>query len=174
MYQVSSEEHGREEFHRQLLELLPRLWRFARGLTRVDAEADDLVQAACERALTRLDQWRPDSRLDSWMFRILQTIWLNELRGRKVRARHLDSEQVHQAETNGENAEKRLLLIRVEDEVHNLPDNLRVVLLLVCVEGLSYREAAEVLSIPIGTIMSRLARARTMIMERLGNSVHQA
>src|SRR5258708_36663422 len=69
----------------QLLGMLPRLGRFARGLTGSTEDANDLVQAACQRALEREHQWMPGTRLDSWMFRIVRTLWVGELRGRKGR-----------------------------------------------------------------------------------------
>jgi len=156
------------EFRRQLPAILPRLSRFAMALTRDRSETDDLLQAACERALSRIDQWNPETRLDSWMFRIVQTIWWNELRARKVRELHVHREQVWQPKLNYGEADGQLLLVRAEQEIFRLPEPLRVVLLLVCVGELSYREAAEVASIPIGTVMSRLARARLLLMQRLG------
>jgi len=156
------------EFRRQLPAILPRLGRFALALTRAHAEADDVLQAACERAFANLDKWDPDTRLDSWMFRIMQTIWWNELRARKVRERHIDRAWAGPPIVEHAMPEMQLLLVRAEQEIYRLPDELRIVLLLVCVEQLSYREAAEVASIPIGTVMSRLARARLLLMQRLG------
>jgi RNA polymerase sigma-70 factor (ECF subfamily) len=159
-----------QAFRREIAGILPRLSRFALMLTRSRPEADDLTQMACERALNHVGQWNPSTRLDSWMFRILQTVWYNELRSRKVRERHAQEEQATQdVADDGEGlAETRVLLHRVEREINRLPDEQRVLLLLVCVEGLTYREAAEVTSTPIGTVMSRLSRARLTLMERLG------
>src|SRR5215471_7215429 len=134
MDSASSVERARAECRRQLPELLPRLGRFAIGLTRARYDADDLVQAACERALSRSDQWDPETALDSWMFRIVQTIWLNELRARKVRERHADREQADRIATRRESSDARLLLLRTEEEIFRLPDDLRIVLLLVGVE----------------------------------------
>jgi RNA polymerase sigma-70 factor, ECF subfamily len=167
----SSTERAEAEFRRLLPMILPRLNRFALALTRARAEADDVLQAACERAFSHLDKWDPDTRLDSWMFRIMQTIWWNELRARKVRERHIDRARAGQTRVQQAEAEAQLLLVRAEQEIFRLPDELRIVLLLVCVEQLSYREAAEVASIPIGTVMSRLARARLLLMQRLGLTV---
>ena len=143
-------------------------------LTRSRGSADDLVQAACERALSRLDQWNPNSRLDSWLFRIMQTMWLNELRARKVRERHADDETARQSAIHPESPERRLDLIRAEQEILKLPDELRLVLVLACVEGFSYQETADTLAIPLGTVMSRLARARLQLMERLGHQANDA
>ena len=157
------------EFRQELKTLLPRLSRFAMALTRSRADADDLLQASCERALKRLDQWDPNTRLDSWMFRIMQTVWFNEVRAQQVRNRYSRSESFEQEPATGgaEEVEARLLLRRVEQEISALPPDQRALLVLVCVEGLTYREAAEVLSIPIGTVMSRLANARLKLMKRL-------
>ena len=79
-----------EDVRAQLIALLPRLRRFALGLTGSRDDADDLVQAACERALNRLHQWEPDTRLDSWMFRIVKTIWIDQWRSQKARGEHVD------------------------------------------------------------------------------------
>src|SRR6266851_2573683 len=162
---------GDADFRKQLAALLPRLSRFGMTLTRNRHDADDLLQMACERALNRADQWQPNTRLDSWMFRIMQTVWFNELRARKVRQRHAQAEQRQdEAADDGEQrAEARIMLQGVAEAVLELPEELRVVLMLVCVEGLTYREAAETAAIPIGTVMSRLARARLTLMRGLGS-----
>lgn len=159
-------------FAQRLTALLPRLSRFALVLTRNRSEADELTQAACERALSRAGQWQPDTRLDSWMFRIMQTIWLNDLRSRKVREAH--AERAPRTADAGDATERALLarleLGHVAAAVMRLPEELRVVLVLDCVEGLTYREAAEIAAIPIGTVMSRLARARLMLMATIGEA----
>jgi len=160
---------GDADFRKQLAALLPRLSRFGMALTRNRHDADDLLQMACERALNRADQWQPNTRLDGWMFRIMQTVWFNELRSRKVREGHAQAEQCQgEAADDGEQrAEGRIMLQGVAEAVLELPEELRVVLMLVCVEGLTYREAAEAAAIPIGTVMSRLARARLTLMRGL-------
>jgi RNA polymerase sigma-70 factor (ECF subfamily) len=146
----------------EMVALLPRLRRFARGLTGSLADADDLVQTACLRALDRIGQWRPGTRLDSWMFRILQNLWIDQLRER--RGREVAMDPVDLAERSVGDAareqEARIALGEVRREVAKLPPEQRAVLMLVSVEGVSYKEAAEILEIPIGTVMSRLARAR--------------
>jgi len=160
---------SRTELQSQLAWLLPKFAPFALGLTRSRADADDLLQAACERALTRVDQWHPDTRLDGWFYRIMQTVWLNEIRFRKVRQRYQQSERVEvEPADNGERGvESRILLKRVSTEMMSLAPEQQAVLILVCVEGLSYKEAAEVLDVPIGTVMSRLSRARGALSRRL-------
>ncbi len=152
--------------------LLPRLRRFARGLTGSAEDADDLVQAACERAITRLHQWQPGTRLDSWMYRIIQTIRLDQLRAHGVRQRHLEAVQMEQEEhlANGDTEmETNLTLDRVRAAMERLPEEQRAVLMLICVEGYSYREAAEVVGAPIGTVTSRLTRARVALERMLEN-----
>lgn len=147
-----------------LVALQPRLRRFAYGLT---DEADELVQSAYERALTRLDQWRPGSRLDSWMYRIVQTIRINQLRSAKVRATHYAAvDPDTRCGSDGRtDMETQLTLDAVRGFIWSLSEEQRSVVLLVAVEGLSYKDASEVLGIPIGTVTSRLARARMAISE---------
>ena len=158
-----------ETIRREMLALLPRLRRFAYGLTGSIDEGDDLVQATCERAISRIDTWEPGTRLDSWMYRIARNVFLNEMRARKVRREHL--KLVDPKETvvvDGVRAmESRLTFARVRDLVARLPEEQRTVLLLVCVEGLAYKEVAEVLDLPMGTVTSRLARARLALKEVL-------
>lgn len=157
-------------FRRQLAALLPRLARFALALTRNRAEAEDLTQTACERALARAGQWQPGTRLDSWVFRIMQNVWLNEIRARRVRQSHAEQAALgpEAAEIPGDAADARLALDQVSAAMLRLPEELRAVLVLVCVEGFTYRETAEIAAIPIGTVMSRLARARLTLMAMIG------
>jgi len=155
-------------FRKSIGMLLPRLNKFALALTRSRSEMDDLVQATCERALARVLQWDPETRLDSWMFRIMQNIWFNEVRARNVRVRYAEVEQAELiCGANAQVAELHVLLERVKEEMFRLPDEQRLVLKLVYVDGMTYNEAAEAESIPLGTVMSRLARARLTLMQRL-------
>lgn len=152
----------------QLIAVLPRLRRFARGLTGSAVEADDLVQAACERALSRAHQFQEGTRFDSWMFRIVQTIWIDQLRARDTRREEAEDEAMHVGtDEPGRRAEARLALQEVRNALRELPPEQRVALLLVTVDGLSYKEAAEVAEVPVGTIMSRLARARVALQAKL-------
>lgn len=155
-----------------LIALLPRLRRFALGLTRNAAEADDLVQSACEKGIRRINQWEPGTRLDSWMYRIIQTTHIDNLRSRKRRETHL--EVVHDADAmpegvfDGEAAqESKLTFKAVRNAILQLPDEQRVVIMLVCVDGHSYKEAADVLGIPMGTLTSRLGRGRMALTQIL-------
>jgi RNA polymerase sigma-70 factor, ECF subfamily len=152
----------------RLIAMLPRLRRFARGLTGTAAEADDLVQAACERALTRRHQFQEGTRFDSWLFRIVQTIWIDQLRARRVRKEdgEVGEEQLG-SDAPVRRIEARLALAEVRRAIERLPPDQRTVLMLVTVEGLSYREAAAVVGVPVGTIMSRLARARIALQQSL-------
>lgn len=152
-----------------ILATLPRLRRFARGITGNVDEADDLVQAACERALSRSSQWQPGTRLDSWMFRIVQTIHLDRVRSHRRRETILQDVRLGSAEAmDGEAAaHSRHTLTMVRRIVDLLPAEQRVVIMLVCVEGHSYREAADILCVPIGTVTSRLTRGRMAIVRAL-------
>jgi len=155
-------------FSDQLIAVLPRLRRFARGLAGAPADADDLVQAACERALARAYQFEEGTRFDSWMFRIVQTIWIDQLRAREVRKEDGDvAEERLGSDAAVRRIEARLALAEVRQAVQLLPPDQRTVLMLVTVEGLSYKEAAVVADVPVGTIMSRLARARTALQRHL-------
>lgn len=152
----------------QLIAVLPRLRRFARGLTGSAVEADDLVQSACERALSRAHQFQEGTRFDSWMFRIVQTIWIDQLRARDIRREEAEEAGVHVGTDEAvRRAEARLALQEVRTALKRLPPEQRVALLLVTVDGLSYKEAAEIAEVPVGTIMSRLARARVALQAEL-------
>lgn len=149
-------------FRAQLVALLPRLRRFAMGLTADRDEADDLVQAACERALARQHQWRPGSRLDSWLYRIIQTQRIDRHRRNRRLAvvpteREADDWPDHQS---ADRAENQAMLDRTLRALAQLPEEQRLVMTRVVVEGEGYKEVAEALDIPVGTVMSRLARAR--------------
>jgi RNA polymerase sigma-70 factor (ECF subfamily) len=152
-----------------MVEFLPRLRRFAVALTGNLDQADDLVQETCLRALSNVEQWQPGTRLDSWMFRIAQNLWLDRVRAIKVRGERVDVEAAERVagEDGRDVAESRLALKEVVAAMRHLPDEQRVLVALVCVDGLSYREAAEVTKVPIGTVMSRLARARRELHTRL-------
>ena len=165
---VSSRDPASIRFSDQLIAVLPRLRRFARGLAGSVSDADDLVQAACERALARQHQFQEGTRFDSWMFRIVQTIWIDLVRSRDVRKEEGDiPEDRLGSDEPMRRVEARLALAEVRRAVDLLPPDQRTALLLVTVEGLSYKEAAEVVQVPVGTIMSRLARARMALQAQL-------
>jgi RNA polymerase sigma-70 factor (ECF subfamily) len=152
--------------------LLPRLWRFALRLAGDRRDAEDLVQRACERALERQHPLQPGTSMLSWMFSIVHSVWLNELRARQI-CSHGNmrwSEKLVEAvaDTVACNPEMHSLQQQIISSVEKLPDAQRSVMLLMAVEGLTYREAATVLDVPIGTVMSRLVHARLTIGESLG------
>jgi RNA polymerase sigma-70 factor (ECF subfamily) len=156
-----------DEVRAQLGELLPRLRRFARVITRNVQDADDLVQAAVEKALARADQWRSDARLDSWMFGIMKNTWIDEIRARRRRQRVHAPEEAG-ATVGDASAVARDIALSVQAAMARLPDEQRLAVALVLIEGLSYKEAAEALGIPIGTLTSRLARGREALQAMLG------
>ncbi|WP_457091926.1 RNA polymerase sigma factor [Microvirga sp. P5_D2] len=151
----------------ELVALLPRLRRFALVLCRSPSLADDLVQSACERALAHAASWTPGTRLDAWVFRILRNNWIDHLR--RTRTEGMSEDVTVQTEIVGDRGEEpalsKLMLAEVQQCINALPSDQREVLLLVCVEDLAYREAADLLGVPIGTVMSRLARARKRLVE---------
>jgi RNA polymerase sigma-70 factor, ECF subfamily len=153
---------------------MPRLWRFALRLARNTHDAQDLMQQSYLRAIERRHQWQPATSLISWLFAIMYSQWINELRSpQRRRQASFVSTDDFEAEGAPEPAaslsvdpEFALMCKQVVESVGELPEAQRLVMILVAVEGLSYREAADVLDVPIGTVMSRLARARLVIGER--------
>ena len=120
------------------------------------------MQEACLRAFARLDQWQPGTRLDSWMFRIIHNIWIDQKRASKVRGTVIDLDSAPEiAGPDGRDVvERRMTLNRVLEAMDKLPQEHRELIALVSIEGVSYQEAAAILQIPIGTVTSRLVRAR--------------
>jgi len=155
----------RTKMGRDIVALLPRLRRFAAGLTGSVQEGDDVVQTACLRALERHHQWEPGSRLDSWMFRIIRNVWLDRAKSAWSRLVRGEPELLEAMPDRPleRQLEARNELASARTAIAALPQAQREVLLLVTVEGLSYEAAAEVLQIPLGTVMSRLARARVAV-----------
>lgn len=150
----------------ELVDLLPRLRRFARAITRHSADADDLVQLAVERGLMNIGQLQPDSRMDSWMFRIIRNAWIDETRSRGRWNTILAPEEA--GENVGESTtDAQISLLSVQSAMASLPDDQRMAVALVLVEGLSYKEAASVLDVPVGTLTSRLARGREALQAML-------
>ncbi len=155
---------GRDVVTQGLPQLLPRLWRYGLVLSGNRDTAEDLVQATCVRALERSHQFEAGTRLDRWLLTILHSIWLNEVRARKVRLGQglVDADAVlvfdglHHSETN-------IWAGQVLREVQALPEAQRETVFLVYVEGMTYREAASLLDVPVGTVMSRLAAARARL-----------
>lgn len=154
-------------FGPELAALLPRLRRFGRLLTGHAQDADDLVQLALERAWQHQARWEPGTRLDSWVFRIMQNAWIDEIRARQRQARVVvaanDEEGLADVQASGSQADA----LAVRQAVSRLSEDHRAAVALVLVEGLSYKEAADALGVPIGTLTSRLARAREQLQAML-------
>lgn len=161
-----------DRLDREIIALLPRLRRLARALTRDVADADDLVQQTVERALVHRGQWRPGTRLDSWMFRIMKNAWIDEARVRTRRAAVLAPEEAAEGVgADGEaQIEARLEARAVANAMARLPDDQRLAVALVLVEGLSYKEAAEVMEVAQGTLTSRLGRGRAALLADLAGA----
>jgi len=167
---VSSDRaEGRAQMGRDIVTLLPRLRRFAAGLTGTVQDGDDVVQTACLRALERYHQWEPGTRLDSWMFRIIRNLWLDRGKSAWNRLVRSDPDALAEIPDNsiGRDIEARDELACARTAIAALPEAQREVLLLVTVEGLTYEAAADVLGVPLGTVMSRLARARVAVARRV-------
>lgn len=155
-----------EEVRSGLREHLPRLWRYGLVLARRRDVAEDLVQATCMRALERAHQYQSGTRLDRWLLAILHSIWLNEVRAQRIRSGQgfVDAEAVLTVDGAAQ-MDERLLAGDVLRRVGDLPEAQRAAIFLAYVEGMAYREVAEILDIPIGTVMSRLASARARLAE---------
>jgi RNA polymerase sigma-70 factor (ECF subfamily) len=157
-------EASRREVRAGLEPCLARLWRFALVLSGTSDTAEDLVQATCLRAIERADQFVAGTRLDRWLFVILRSIWLNEIRAQKIRegGGFVDAENA--LWINGEKeVETRVLAAEVLIAIGESSEAQRETALLVYGEGYSYAEAASTLGIPIGTVMSRLAAVRSEV-----------
>jgi len=157
-------------FDSELAAVWPRLRRFAHALARDTADADDLAQMAAEKAFRSYNQFHAGTRFDSWIFRICRTVWIDTLRSRSRRA-------VHEAPPEaGENvgqdprpaAEAAIDLAKAMTAMQRLPEDQREVIALILIDGFGYRETAEILDQPIGTISSRLARGRQALLAMLG------
>jgi RNA polymerase sigma-70 factor (ECF subfamily) len=157
-------------FEDQLTALLPRLRRFAHSLSRDAADADDLTQAAIERALRSRDQWQPGTRLDSWTYRIMRNLWIDTARARSRKsAREAPEEEgLSVGEDPRDAMDASVDLQRIMSAMARLPDEQREVVALILIEGFGYREVSEMLGLPIGTVSSRLVRGRTALLAMVG------
>ncbi len=139
----------------------PRLWRYALSLTTKRDWAEDLSQQTCVRAIEKAELFDPNTHLDRWLFRMMHNLWINELRSRKVRtgAGLVPVEDVGLPDEKVK-TEANIYASEVLSAVNALPEAQRACVMLAYVEGYSYQETADVLDIPIGTVMSRLSAAR--------------
>lgn len=153
----------RTGLHRELVGLAPQVRRYAYALTRNPSDADDLLQATLERVLSK--PVPEDAELAKWTYRVCRNVWIDEIRSRKVRREAAPeiASAPDQTVTTEEQVAARMALQRAQDGIDKLPEEQREVLALVAIAGMAYRDAAEALSIPIGTVMSRLARARAAL-----------
>ena len=161
---------SRSELERELRDHWPRLRRFAYALSRNAADADDLVQDVAMRSMASGKQWQSGTRFDLWMFRIARNLWIDTVRARGRREKYLAPAE--EGETIGHDPrpgiEAAIDLGVAMAALQRLPEEQREVVALILIDGLGYRETAELLDLPIGTISSRLARGRTALMTILG------
>jgi len=150
------------DFLDEIETIVPALRRYARALTRNADRADDLVQDCLERAIRKRGLFQPSGPLQGWLFRILINIWRNDLRFERRRGEHVTIDAVTEPAV-APTQPGRIALAEMSKALDRLPDEQREALLLVVLEGLSYQEAAEALGIPMGTLMSRIGRARATL-----------
>jgi RNA polymerase sigma-70 factor (ECF subfamily) len=160
----------RDDFETELVAALPVLRRFALSLCRRPDMADDLVQTTVERAVAARDRFDPATRLQPWLFRILRNAWIDAGRRQATRGTEIDVADMPEAAVHdGARATEAAVMLRqTEAALATLPAEQREVIVLVCFEELTYAEAAEVLGIPRGTVMSRLARGRVALAAKMG------
>ncbi len=160
-----------EDTRERVIAFIPRLRRFAFSLTGDWDRMEELVQDTCERALTRHEQWKPGTSLESWMCRIAQNLWKDGLKTKRHRTQVSDESLHFLTGIDGRTQmEGRLTLKAVMAAISLLPPDQRIVIALVCIDGRTYAETAEILDVPIGTVMSRLARARQSLYASLYDS----
>lgn len=157
-------------FGEALIRLLPNLRRYAMSLARRADLADDLVQTTVERAIRAAGSYDPASRLEPWLFRITRNAFIDMTRRQRTQGVEVDVFDMPEAlPDDGDRViEARLMLRATQDAMKELPPEQAEILHLICIAELSYAEAADVLDIPKGTVMSRLSRARLALAERLG------
>ena len=157
-------------FDSELAAVWRRLRRFAYALSRDAADADDLAQMAAEKAFKSFDQFQAGTRFDSWIFRICRTVWIDTIRSRGRRAAHEAPPEA--AELIGHDptssTEASIDLGKAMAAMQRLPEEQREVVALILIDGFGYRETAEILDQPIGTVSSRLARGREALLTMLG------
>jgi RNA polymerase sigma-70 factor (ECF subfamily) len=155
------------EAHNRMVKIMPRLRRFVCSLAGGGDSSEDLLQETYVRALAHLDQWQPGTRLDSWMFRIAQNLWIDQMRTERVHGEAVDIDVIgHLLSCDGRViAENRIVLQEMRKDIAQLSTDQRNVIRLVCGYGLSYKETGKILNLPAGTVMSRLARARDALQK---------
>ena len=157
------------QFLDEIEESVPALRRYARALTRNVDRADDLVQDCIERGIRKQGLWKPTGSLKSWLFRILLNLYRNELRTNRRRGEHVAVESLLVEPSVAPSQPGRIALAEMARAIDTLAAEQREALLLVVLEGMSYSEAAEIIGVPIGTLMSRLGRARAALRTLTGS-----
>lgn len=159
-----------QDIRRDLVSLLPKMRRFALTLTRNAGDADDLVQETCERAIAKSHMWNGEGRLEGWVYAMTRNLWVDEVRKRKVRvgAGTVDAAEHNELSVDAA-GEKAVYIHQMNKLIMSMPEGLSSVFVLVNIEGYSYKEAAEILGIPIGTVMSRLSTARLRLAAMVTN-----
>jgi len=164
-----------DQFKSEMISLLPQLRRFALSLTRSGPDADDLLQDSVAAALQKWDQYDPAQPMDRWLFRVIRNLWISELRKRKVRVGQGQVDAAETAELQTDGGQQDALAVKeVRAKVADLDPDLSQPLLLVCAEGYSYREVSDLLGVPIGTVMSRIHRARKLLIRGLSPQESEA
>jgi RNA polymerase sigma-70 factor (ECF subfamily) len=155
------------EVHNRMVRIMPRLRRFVYSLAGGGDLSEDLIQETYARALAHLHQWQPGTRLDSWMFRIAQNLWIDHIRMERAHGEAVDIDVIsHLLSCDGRViAENRIVLQELRKDIAQLSTDQRDVIRLVCGYGLSYKETGKILNLPPGTVMSRLARARDALQK---------
>jgi len=154
------------EFHRLIEQQIPRLRRYARALTRNRERADDLVQDTLSRALVKEQFWQPGTDLRAWLFTIMHNQNVNNVRLAVRESRMVDIEQLSPMSATTDHTASRQMF-ELERALAQLPLEQRQVILLVGLEGMSYEDAAGILSVPVGTVRSRLSRGRDTLRKLL-------
>ncbi len=151
-----------------IIDEIPRLRRFARALCGDRISADDLVQDCLERALGRLHLWQKNTNMRAWLFTILRNLYFNQLRASARRPNEYSYDERAELMAGNEPTQGQGLILRdIETALAMLPDQHREVILLVGVEGMNYKDASKILGVPIGTVMSRLSRARETLKRHM-------
>ena len=159
-----------QQFLDEIEACVPALRRYARALARDPDRADDLVQDCIERAIRKRRLWLPTGPVRAWLFRILLNLYRNEQRGERRRGVSVDIDGLASELATPATQPGRLALAETARALDALPDEQREALLLVVLDGASYKEAAGILGIPTGTLMSRLGRARAGLRRLTGTA----
>ncbi len=158
------------EFRSQLQDCLPDLWRYAYALTRDRNMADDLVQDCAERALRKRDLWKQTGALKPWLMKMLLNLYRNQLRTQSRRPQLVAMDDMHHDPAAPDALDQKLALSQTARAIKKLPDDQREALLLIVLGGVSYKQAAVALNVPLGTLMSRLGRARAKLRDLMADA----